>query len=236
MEFTNSIAENIPKELAWLNIHTQEGTSYWEALQYSERWTIANHNLIHNEALKTLGIKEILRLGNAHNFVWKKGDKILHGKGATPAWKDDLNRRRIGIIPLNMASEILLTFGNNQDNYLSFSPHGAGRNKSRTKTLEPFIDPKTKEKDTNKLKESINNQTKGLDIRWASNRPDISESPLGYKSAKEVKKQIEKFGLADIAAEIAPKGCIMAGEFEQPWITMKKKKKSHKIEEMEGPM
>jgi tRNA-splicing ligase RtcB len=221
---TNKIAVHIPKTMAWLDTNSKLGDEYWQALQYSQRWTIANHDIIHNELMRKLGISELLRVGNAHNFVWKRGNKFFHGKGATPAWKDTEGRKQIGIIPLNMASSILITFGEDNREYLSFSPHGAGRNKSRTSTINQFLD-KNKKLDRSLISKAISESTQGLDIRWSSKKPDVSESPLGYKDAKTIKAQLTEYNLATIAAEINPKGCIMAGEFEPLWKKLKNSKK-----------
>lgn len=53
--------------------------------------------------------------------------------------------------------------------------------------------------------------TKGLEVRWFQGRPDLSESPVGYKSPDLVREHIERFGLAKVVAEIQPLGSIMAG-------------------------
>jgi tRNA-splicing ligase RtcB len=226
---TKRLIPNIPKNLAWIDLKTKTGQDYWEAIEYAQRWTIANHNLIHEQTLSSIGTPPITCFKNAHNFVWKHNNKILHGKGATPAWHTDSGQKSIGIIPLNMASEILITLGSDNKNFLSFSPHGAGRNRSRSKTLEKYRDPKTKEIDIKMLNSDFKLSTMGLDIRWASKKLDISESPIGYKSKEDIKAQLQEFGLAQIISEINPKGCIMAGEFPSPW---KEKKRVEKLKEM----
>jgi hypothetical protein len=67
-------------------------------------------------------------------------------------------------------------------------------------------------------REIVDRQTEGLDIRFFYDRPDVSESPLAYKSAAQVREQIERFGLADVVGLIMPKGCIMAGDYDKPWM------------------
>mgnify|MGYP003346008293 CR=1 FL=1 len=47
-------------------------------------------------------------------------------------------------------------------------------------------------------------------MRFFYDRPDVSESPIAYKSADQVRAQIERFGLADVIGLIMPKGSIMA--------------------------
>lgn len=214
---TRKIAESIPDAAAWLDATTPEGLDYWEALQYTARWTKANHEAIHARFLERSGAKPVAAFGNEHNFVWKRGETFLHGKGATPAWKDDEGRPLLGLIPLNMAAPILVTLGRDNAEFLSFAPHGAGRNRSRTATLREFRKANG-ETDEAAVAKAIAEATRGLDIRWYYGRPDLSESPVGYKPAAQVRAQIEQFGLADIAAEITPLGCIMAGDpGPRPW-------------------
>jgi hypothetical protein len=226
---TEKIARGIPKTGAWLDIQTPLGKAYWEALNYVRDWTKANHQVIHDLFLKTgLGpTAKIATMGNAHNFVWEENGKIHHGKGATPAWRTPQGQKSIGIIPLNMGREILVTFGEANPQFLQFSPHGAGRNLSRSETLKPYTDPKTGKHDEQKIAEEVARQTAGLDIRWGS-KPDLSESPIGYKDASKVKAQLQKFGLATVIAEIQPTGCIMAGHTDPFWKKEKELKKQKK--------
>jgi RNA-splicing ligase RtcB len=214
-------AEGIPDAAAWLDYESQEGKNYWEALQYVSRWTKANHESIHARFLEKAGASMITAFGNEHNFVWKRGDLFLHGKGATPAWKDEDGRPLLGLIPLNMAAPILIVLGRDNPEFLSFCPHGAGRNLSRTALVRPFRDEEG-EIDEKAVQRSIAETTKGLDVRWFYGKPDLSETPIGYKPAAQVREQIVKFGLADVIAEIEPLGCIMAGDSgPPPWIRRK---------------
>ena len=61
-------------------------------------------------------------------------------------------------------------------------------------------------------------------MRFFYDRPDVSESPIAYKSAPQVREQIEEFGLADVIGLIEPKGCIMAGDYDKPWMASAKPK------------
>lgn len=202
---TAAIADNVPKNAAWISMDTPEGADYWDALQYVSRWTRANHQSIHERFLQRAGHTAAAQLGNEHNFVWKRGDLYYHGKGATPAWQDDLGRPMLGLIPLNMAEPILLVLGSNNQEFLSFAPHGAGRNLSRTAL-------KTKIGDTAEQEQRMKESTQHIDVRWYSGQADISETPLAYKPAATVVRQIATFGLANVIAEIRPLGSIMAGE------------------------
>jgi tRNA-splicing ligase RtcB len=214
---TAKIAAGIPVSACWLDAGSEEGQAYWEALQYVGRWTRANHQCIHHGFLERLGTVAAAAVGNEHNFVWKRGTSYYHGKGATPAWPDELGRPQLGLIPLHMAAPILLVLGCNNTEFLSFAPHGAGRNVSRRASTKPWrgddgtIDPKV-------LRRLVAEQTPGLEIRWWHGKPDLSETPLAYKPAAQVKAQIQQFGLADLIAEIQPLGCLMAGDGgPRPW-------------------
>ncbi len=218
---TAKIADGIPKAAAWLDYETDLGKEYWDALQYVSRWTRANHQAIHKGFLEHAEAELVTEFGNEHNFVWKKGDLFLHGKGATPAWKDDEGRPLLGLIPLNMAEPILITLGGDNQDFLGFAPHGAGRNRSRTATLRDFKNKKG-EVDEERVASTIAETTAGLDIRWWHGKSDLSETPIAYKNAAQVRDQIEKFKLAEIVGEITPLGCIMAGDGgPQPWLSRK---------------
>lgn len=224
VKYCAEVCPEIPRAAAWLDVSTDEGAAYWEALQYIGRWTRANHESIHQLFVKEAGLAKVASFGNEHNFVWKRGDMFYHGKGATPAWKDDDGRPLLGLIPLNMAAPILVVLGKDNQEFLSFAPHGAGRNRSRTATTKPFRDDSGNLMET-AVRKAIARETDGLDIRWFCGRPDVSESPLGYKDATAVTKQIAHFGLADVAGIIEPMGCIMAGDQPKPWEHGKKSKK-----------
>lgn len=103
---TARLARDIPKAAAWLPADSEVGRDYWEALQYVGRWTRGNHEAIHTRFMKAIETKKVADFGNEHNFVWKRGDTYFHGKGATPAWKDDKGRPLLGLIPLNMGAPI----------------------------------------------------------------------------------------------------------------------------------
>jgi RNA-splicing ligase RtcB len=192
---------------AWIPADTKDGDAYWEALQIVRAWTKENHEAIHGVA------HSVDRFWNEHNFVFRRSDGLFyHGKGATPAfqgWADDATD--LTIIPLNMAQPILIARGKDTAHGLGFSPHGAGRNMSRTahkRGMQGMTDA-----------EIFAQETKGIDARFFMGITDISELPSAYKDAASVRRQIEYFGLADIVDEVMPYGCIMAGDWEKnaPW-------------------
>lgn len=208
---TRRVSDRIPKGGCWLDIRTDEGRDYQQALEYIGRWTEANHYVVHERFLRNAGAFKIGEISNHHNAVWFHQGEVYHGKGATPAWKIG-GHAQIGIIPLNMGSEILLVKGLDNQQFLSFAPHGAGRNKSRTAIKRDFLNPDTGELDDAALRRTYEQSTKGIHVEWASGKIDISESPIGYKSAGKIKNEIGRFGLAEVISSISPQGCMMAGE------------------------
>ena len=208
---TASIASGMPEAGCWLDFDSEEGEAYWDALQYVGRWTKANHQCIHAGFVGKLGSTIAAAVGNEHNFVWQRGRTFYHGKGATPAWPDEAGRLRLGLIPLHMAAPILLVLGRDNAEFLSFAPHGAGRNLSRRAAVKPYrgddgtIDP-------TQLDQLVAAQTPGIAVRWYHGKADLSETPMAYKPAAQIKAQIQQFDLATVIAEIRPLGCIMAGD------------------------
>ena len=210
LKHTARQAANVPEHAAWLAARSGDGPAYWEALQYVAIWTKANHRSIHRRFLDRIGAAGIAEIGNEHNFVWQRGDTFFHGKGATPAWRDADGRPRLGLIPLNMAEPVLIVLGADNREFLSFAPHGAGRNISRTALRRRFPDEAAR-------RQEIARATAGLDIRWFCGNPDLGETPVAYKDAAQVKAQIARFNLAQIVGEIQPLGCIMAGDSGKSW-------------------
>lgn len=188
---------------AWIPMDSQEGDDYWDALQIIRAWTRANHFAIHDAVGKPAD-----RFWNEHNFVFRKSDGLFyHGKGATPAffgWAEDATD--LTLIPLNMSQPVLIVRGMNNPDALGFSPHGAGRNFSRSEHRRRGMG-------------DMEAETQGIDVRFFSGIPDPTELPSGYKDAEDLRRQIGKFHLAEIVDEVVPYGCIMAGDWERdaPW-------------------
>lgn len=225
--WTSVVCPGVGPHQSWLDPVTDQGELYWQALQYVARWTKRNHQLIHERTAARLGIDEVASFGNEHNFVWRRGDLFFHGKGATPAWHDEAGHPLLGVVPLNMAEPVLLTLGADNAACASFSPHGAGRNKSRTRLLRELgLSGLAPDAYLARSRQLLDEQTAGLDVRFFFDRPDVSETPMAYKSAATVRSQIAQFELADIAAEITPLGCIMAGDYDKPWLVAKAAKRA----------
>jgi RNA-splicing ligase RtcB len=211
--FRRTLSPETPRHNAWIPADTGEGEAYWQALQAIRSWTKANHFAIHDRIAEALGLARKDRFWNEHNFVFRKSDGLFyHAKGATPAWHDFApDSSGLTLIPLNMAEPILVCRGRNAASGLGFAPHGAGRNLSRTAFM--------RSQQGRSEGEVVAEQTAGIDARFFCGVPDISELPGAYKNAAAVKRQIAEFGLAEIVEEIAPIGCIMAGDWQRnaPW-------------------
>jgi RNA-splicing ligase RtcB len=221
------IAERYRKELspdtkrqnAWIPFNTEEGQSYWDALQIIRDWTKKNHDVLHDAVAHKLEINIENRYWNEHNFVFKDGDLFYHAKGATPLepkFMPDITGPRL--IPLNMCEPVLIVEGATTKTNLGFAPHGAGRNVSRTQH---------RKSKTGTIMQIFKEETRGIDARFFSKEIDITELPSAYKNAKTVRVQMNEFGLGTVLDEVLPYGSIMAGDWQKnaPW---KNKRRQYK--------
>lgn len=211
-KFRKVLSPETLKQNAWIPFETREGEAYWDALKIIRKWTKLNHEVIHNAALGKLNVKLQSRFWNEHNFVFRDNDLFYHAKGATPLdakFMPDITGPRL--IPLNMSEPVLIVEGETTATNLGFSPHGAGRNMSRS--------AHKRSKGDLTYEEIFKEETEGLDIRFFSNEIDISELPSAYKNATNVRNQMQEFGLGTVIDEVMPYGCIMAGDWEKnaPW-------------------
>jgi len=214
-QFRQELSPNSNPKHPWIPFDTKEGQDYWEALQITREWTKLNHQIIHSLVKqKVFSSIDNETFWNEHNFVFKKDDIFYHAKGATPLddvfVPDSINGLRL--IPMNMKDGILIVKGETTETNLGFAPHGSGRNISRSDHRKLTMIRSNKSKD-----EIVSEETEGLDVRFFSGVPDITELPSAYKNADKVKDQIKQFNLGTIVDEIKPYGCIMAGEIDKPW-------------------
>lgn len=212
---TAIVAPRVPQHNAWIDATSEDGRNYWSALQVARDWTKGNHFAIHDLVQQKIGAKIGDRFWNEHNFVFQKSDGLFyHGKGATPSWSGyAADTNGLTLIPMNCSEPILISRPLDRDDALGFAPHGAGRNYSRSQHV------RSEGADGALSAELIALKGRGLDIRSYCGVPDLSELPSAYKSAAQVRGQIERFGLAEIVDEIVPYGSIMAGNWEKdaPW-------------------
>jgi tRNA-splicing ligase RtcB len=196
----------LPRELAnlaWLDINSQEGQEYWNAMNLMGEYAAANHACIHRHLAEHLGREVLLDVENHHNFAWKEthvidGEKrelFVHRKGATPAGVGVL-----GIIPGSMATPGFLVRGKGNADSLNSASHGAGRVMSRTKANKSL-----NWKDANHF-------LKERDVTLIS--AGLDEVPMVYKDIHSV--MAAQSDLVDILGEFNPKLVKMAPAGERP--------------------
>lgn len=203
--FRREISPKASPKNPWIPFDSDEGASYWEALQTVREWTKLNHMTIHDATAEKLGLSPVDRFWNEHNFVFREEDLFYHAKGATPLSEKFVPDGKDGLrlIPLNMGKSVLIVRGSATPTNLGFAPHGAGRNISRGHH---------KKNNSDRTAEDLfKEETKGLDIRFFSRNIDISELPSAYKNPESIKRQMHEFGLGEVVDEIIPYGSIMAG-------------------------
>ncbi len=123
--------------LAWLELGSDAGQAYWQAMQLMGRYAAANHEVIHRLVTRHLGAHVVATIENHHNFAWKEihhgREVIVHRKGATPAGQDEL-----GIIPGSMATPAYVVRGKGNEASLKSAAHGAGRRMSRRQANDRY--------------------------------------------------------------------------------------------------
>jgi tRNA-splicing ligase RtcB len=197
---------NLPRELshlAWLDLDSQEGREYWDAMNLMGHYAAANHACIHRHIAEHLGVEVLLDVENHHNFAWLEehvidGNKrrvVVHRKGATPAGEGVL-----GIIPGSMASPGFLVRGKGNPDSLESASHGAGRVMSRTVARKTL-----RWKDAKRLLEE-------RDVTLLS--AGLDEVPMVYKNIHEV--MAAQSDLVDILGEFHPRLVKMAPAGERP--------------------
>ncbi len=129
------------RHLAWLEMDSEAGKEYWDAMNLMGRYASANHACIHHHIAANLGAEVIAGVENHHNFAWEEKHTvdgveetlIVHRKGATPAGVGVL-----GVIPGSMADPAFIVVGKDGAGSLSSASHGAGRVMSRTVAKNTF--------------------------------------------------------------------------------------------------
>lgn len=216
LRWRDKLSPSTGKANAWIPFESDEGQTYWQALQVVRDWTKQNHACLHDLTLESVNGEISTRFWNEHNFVFREkvdGSNLFwHAKGATPIHNDFMpDTSRVQIVPLNMAQPILFVRGERNSSNRGFAPHGAGRNMSRTQHKKRMSERTTAE--------ILAEETQGLDVRFYSGITDISELPGAYKNADSVIRDMKEFSLADVVDRVLPYGSIMAGDWQSdaPW-------------------
>jgi len=186
--------QGLARQLAWLELDSDEGQEYWIAMNLAGDYASANHHEIHEKISRALGQTPVRRLENHHNFAWKEKlpdgrIAIVHRKGATPAGPSNL-----GIIPGSMTQDGYIVRGKGNPESLSSASHGAGRIMSRGEAFRS-IDP-------SEMKDFL--LKKGVDLIGG----DVDEAPFVYKNLKQIMN--EQKDLVSILASFTPKIVRMA--------------------------
>lgn len=193
--------------LAWLDLDSQAGQEYWQAMNLMGEYAAANHAVIHQQVAKHLGAEVIAGVENHHNFAWKERhvvrqadgsereeEVIVHRKGATPAAAGVL-----GVIPGSMSAPGFVVRGKGVAGSLNSASHGAGRQMSRTKARESFRFGAVRGM---LAKEGITVLSAGSD-----------ESPGAYKDIHRVMEM--QHDLVEVVAKFEPRIVKMAPEGEK---------------------
>jgi len=187
------------KHLAWLDIDSEPGQEYWQAMQLMGRFAEANHACIHHHLAKALGADVLLDVENHHNFAWLEEHQgetlVVHRKGATPADQGDL-----GIIPGSMASPAFLVRGLGNPASLLSAAHGAGRVMSRKKAKNTLT--------WSAARKLLENQ--GVELLSAG----IDEVPMVYRDILKV--MAAQRDLVEPLGRFHPKMVKMAPTGERP--------------------
>lgn len=176
-EYMKRAEKNLPnldlpyKALAWLDLNTEDGQEYWEAMNLMGDYASANHAIIHERIAEDLGAQIIGHVENHHNFAWKEqhGGKelIVHRKGATPAAEGQL-----GVIPGSMTQPAYIVVGKGEEKSLTSASHGAGRKIGRRAAERTY--------DQQDLKKAAKDA--GVEVIGAG----VDEGPYCYKDVQEV--------------------------------------------------
>ena len=123
--------------LAWLDLESEAGQEYWQAMNLMGEYAAANHAVIHRLVTHLLGARIIAGVENHHNFAWKERHQgrelVVHRKGATPAGPGVL-----GVIPGTMADPAFVVRGLGNPQSFNSAAHGAGRRMSRKKANDLY--------------------------------------------------------------------------------------------------
>lgn len=190
---------HLPSEaanLAWLDLSTEAGHDYWQAMNLAGDYASANHDQIHKRIADALGERPMLKVENHHNFAWKElladgTEVVVHRKGATPAGEGVL-----GIIPGSMTAPGFIVKGRGSSDSLNSASHGAGRLMSRSAAKSTI---------TNKMvRQEL--ERAGVELIGGG----LDEAPMAYKDIHQV--MAGQDDLVEVLGEFTPKIVRMCGD------------------------
>ena len=169
-------------DLSYLIEGIPEFGDYISDLNWAQEFALLNREEMMDRVIKDFNhfmgveVEEKERVNCHHNFTMKEKhfgkDVWLSRKGAIEATKG-----KLGLIPGSMGTASYVVEG--KGNYLSFnsSPHGAGRNFSRSQARKTFT------------MEQLKKNMEG--IEWNESEAFLDEIPAAYKDIDQVMKDSE---------------------------------------------
>lgn len=122
-----------------LRLDSGIGQEYLEAMRVAGEYAYAGRDTVVDKILRILGVEETWSVHNHHNFAWKENhfgeDFWVVRKGCTPAWPGQM-----GFVGATMGEDSVILkgadrpegVGEDQEDALFSTVHGAGRAMSRT--------------------------------------------------------------------------------------------------------
>ena len=156
------------KDLSYLT--KDEAKEYLQDMQIATKYSQLNRRIIADEIIKHMGWKEKSSFESIHNYI---GEDNIIRKGSIKAGKNEKV-----LIPLNMKDGAIIATGKGNPDWNNSAPHGAGRQFSRAEAAE-LIDL-----------EDYKKEMKGIHSSCIS-KATIDESPMAYKNADEIIKNIQ---------------------------------------------
>lgn len=180
--------EKAAANLSWLDLDSEAGLEYWDAMELAGRFAAANHEVIHHAVADEANLTELVVVENHHNYAWKQEVEgrqlVVHRKGATPAGPGVL-----GVIPGSMGDPGFIVRGRGSEEALNSASHGAGRAMGRREAQRRL----TREKRDQYLKE------RGVTLLGGG----LDESPQAYKRIEAV--MAAQSDLVDVVGVFRPR-------------------------------
>ena len=123
--------------LAWLDLDSEAGQEYWQAMNLMGEYAAANHAVIHRLITKLLGPKSLRALRITITSPGKSAIKVA-------SWSSIAKGRRrpgpgvLGVIPGTMADPAFVVRGLGNPQSFNSAAHGAGRRMSRKKANDMY--------------------------------------------------------------------------------------------------
>lgn len=184
---------SVPAMYEWLDLDTEAGQEYWQAMELAADFAKANHEVIHARFAALSGWTPSVVIQNTHNLAWRDGDVVTHRKGATPAETGVL-----GVIPGSMGTSSYVVEGLGNADSLNSASHGAGRRGSRTWARDTI----------NRTDVERDLRAKGILVHGLT----TDEAPQAYKDIERVMRIQQVAGLIQPVARMQPIAVIMGGE------------------------